>query len=162
MKKSLIALVLLMSAPLASAETVYRWVDKEGGTHYTDRPPLPAEAKSFEQKGIRAPGADSEKPLPYEARKAAENFPVTVHSTPDCVDACKQGRDHLAKRGVPFTEKSVATPEDIAALRTLVGEGQLLVPVLQVGGKVVRGFRQADWDGLLDATGYPKAGNKQP
>lgn len=161
--KTAIALTLLTVAALAIAGTAYRWIDKEGRVHYTDRPPLPAEARSIEKQGLHALGAGSGKALAYEARKAAEDFPVTVHSTPDCADACKQGRDHLAKRGVPFAEKSVATPEDIAALRTLLGgEGQLLVPVLQVGDKTVRGFRQTDWDGLLDAAGYPKAAGKQP
>ena len=61
---------------------------------------------------------------------------------------------------MPFSEKAVTTEDDLKALRTLVGEGDLIVPVVQVGGKSSRGYLASSWDSLLDAAGYPKANAK--
>ncbi len=44
-------------------------------------------------------------------------------------------------------------PEDAVELKRLVGG--LEVPVLKVGGKHLKGFDPAAWEGLLSAAGYP-------
>ena len=42
-------------------------------------------------------------------KRAAEAFPVTLYTSAECVADCKQARDLLNGRGVPFTEKDGAS-----------------------------------------------------
>lgn len=151
--KRAILLLALLAAGLAQAQSAYRWVDKEGKVHYGDRPPQTA--RDVEERKYSAPAADRQ--ASYAMRQAMENFPVTLYVTPDCAAACKEGRDYLNKRGIPFSEKSVTTNDEIATLREQLGGGDVVVPVLQVGEKNRKGFLESAWAGLLDAAGYPQA-----
>lgn len=155
MKGSALLLGLLLGAGLAQAQSTYRWVDQDGKVHYGDRPPA-KNARELQERKYSAPAAD--KSMSYAMRQAVENFPVTLYVTPDCEAACKEGRDYLAKRGIPFAEKSVVSDADIAALRERLGGGDTVVPVLMVGDKHRKGFLESAWAGLLDAAGYPGAG----
>jgi glutaredoxin len=150
MKARLFLLALLLTTT-AQAQT-YRWVDKQGKVHYGDRPPAAA-AGQVQERRLGAPAAD--KTLPYSVQQAMANFPVTLYVTADCNEGCKDGRDYLKARGIPFSEKSVATNEEIDALKSLVGGGEAVVPVLTVGSKNAKGWLQSDWQRLLDAAGYP-------
>jgi len=150
MKARLLLLALLFAAT-AYAQT-YRWVDKDGKVHYGDRPPASA-AGQVQERRLGAPAAD--KTLPYGVQQAVANFPVTLYVSRDCGDGCTEGRDYLKSRGIPFSEKSVATSEGIEALKKLAG-GEAVVPVLMVGAKSAKGWLQGDWQHLLDAAGYPK------
>jgi hypothetical protein len=144
-------LLVLLCAGLAQAQT-YRWVDKDGKVHYGDRPP-PAAAGQVQERKLGAPAAD--KSLPYAVQQAVASFPVTLYVTADCNEGCKDGRDYLKKRGIPFTEKTVTSNEEVDALKNLIGGSEALVPVLQVGPKSTKGWLQGDWQRLLDAAGYP-------
>ena len=148
----LAGLAMLFCAGLAQAQAVYRWVDKDGRVHYGDRFPSTV-ASDVQKRNARAPDAD--KQLPFATRQAMANFPVTLYTSKDCGDGCKNAADYLKSRGVPFTEKTVASAEEIEALKALVGESA--VPTLQVGTKARKGFDAAGWGNTLDAAGYPKA-----
>lgn len=152
----LLAISLLAVAFAASAQTTWRWIDKEGRVHYTDRPPAPNEAATVEQKRSVLLGADQT--ASYALRQAIADYPVTLYTQSTCGDVCRDGRDHLTRRGVPFSEKTIGSEADVATLRSLVGEGPLVVPVVQVGKRTAKGYLASDWDSLLDAAGYPKAG----
>ncbi len=154
----LLALSLLALAFAATAQSTYRWVDKEGKVHYTDRPPAPNEAAKVEKKPSVMLGADPT--ASYALRQAIADYPVTLYSQNDCGDPCKEGRDHLTQRGVPFTEKRIVNEADIATLRPLLGDGDPIVPIMHIGSKVAKGYLRSDWDNLLDAAGYPKAAAK--
>ncbi|MEW6513973.1 MAG: glutaredoxin family protein [Pseudomonadota bacterium] len=149
--KARLFLFALLLATAAQAQT-YRWVDKEGKVHYGDRPPA-AVAGQVQERRLGAPAAD--KTLPYNLQQAVANFPVTLYVSTDCGDGCKDGRDYLKARGIPFSEKSVATSEEVEALKKLAG-GEAVVPVLTVGSKNAKGWLKDDWQRLLDAAGYPK------
>jgi hypothetical protein len=152
------ALVLTIVSVAVGAQTTYRWIDKEGKVHYTDRPPAPNEAAKVEQKRAVLLGADQT--AAYTLRKAMADYPVTLYTQANCGDPCKNGRDHLARRGAPFSEKSISTQDDVKEVRAIAGQGELVVPLLQVGNKTAKGgYLGSDWDGLLDAAGYPKIGN---
>lgn len=153
-----LAVFLLVAAFAAHAQTTYRWVDKEGKIHYTDRPPAPGEAAQVEKKRATQLGADQT--MSYTLRQATADYPVTLYTQADCGEVCKQARNHLARRGVPFSEKLVATEDDLKTLRALAGEGELIVPVIQVGSKSAKGYLASSWDSLLDAAGYPTANGK--
>ena len=152
MKRALMGIVLL-AAGLAQAQ-MYRWVDQDGKVHFTDRPPPPHVAKEVQQRKLTAPPAS--KAMSYAMRQAAENYPVILHVGADC-KACQEGREFLTRRGIPFTEKTVASNEEIEALKQLLGSGDAMVPVLQVGTKTSKGYLDTAWGNLLDVAGYPKS-----
>lgn len=146
--------VLFAVFALASAHAAtYRWVDPASGrVMFSDLPP-PGNAKSVSQASAGTPTKDDD--LPYATRKAMESFPVILYTAPNCTDTCKQARELLAKRKVPFTEKSVQKEEDMNELRSLTGEAS--VPVLKVGRQTAKGFAAETYHGLLDLAGYPGA-----
>ena len=74
----LLALSLLALAFAATAQSTYRWVDKEGKVHYTDRPPAPNEAAKVEKKPSVMLGADPT--ASYALRQAIADYPVTFYS----------------------------------------------------------------------------------
>ncbi|MDP1635440.1 MAG: glutaredoxin family protein [Gallionellaceae bacterium] len=147
----LFSLCLLFCVPAAQAGKLYRWVDSSGKVHYGDAPPPEAakvEAKKFSDA---APGEN----LPYETRRAQQNFPVTLYIADSCGEACEQARSLLHKRGVPFTEKNLVKKEEIDAFRNLSGSDS--VPVLLIGRIFLKGFLATKWNDELDVAGYPKS-----
>jgi len=153
--KSLTALLLVLVATAAFAQSAYRWVGKDGKVHYSDEPPLPADVQKVEQKKLGASVIDSGGKSSYETREAASKFPVTLYIGADCAAACKQAREFLGKRGIPYTEKVVAAPDEIAAFKKAAKTEML--PTLLVGGKAEPGFEEGAWGSLLEAVGYPTA-----
>jgi hypothetical protein len=56
MRTIALLLGIIVASTLAAAQTMYKWVDKDGKTHYTDTPP-PEEAKKLAPpKGTASPG----------------------------------------------------------------------------------------------------------
>lgn len=151
MKLSLLLLALL-AAGLVQAQTTYRWVDQDGKVHFGDRPP-PKAAREVKERQYAVP--EGSRSMDHALRKAVEKFPVTLYVSADCGAVCKEGNEYLRRRGIPFTEKMVASNEDLAALRERLGGGDVVVPVLLVGEKSGKGFLDSAWAGLLDAAGYP-------
>ncbi len=139
------------------AWALYKVVGPDGKVSYTDRPPTSSNDKVT---GLSPTGgtktADSDSaaaPLPLALRQVTAKFPVVLYvSTPDC-EPCNTGRQLLQQRGIPYSERTVTTTEDAAALQRLTGGKQ--VPTLSVGAQVLSGFSAGEWRQYLDAAGYP-------
>lgn len=158
MKSRTIALcasaAMLAAALHAHAQTnVYRWVDKDGKVQFSDSPP-PADAKDTSQRRMGG-GGGGDTQLPYATQLAARRNPVTLFTGTDCGDPCARGRELLARRGVPFTERDAQNnPADQEALKKLIGA--LDVPVLVVGESKTKGYEEDQWQASLDSAGYPR------
>ena len=163
---ALLGLALLLCATGASAQ-MYKWVDANGKTHFTDQPP-PANAKPSALKGaVSTATAD----MPYALATAMRNYPVTLYTTSPCA-ACDQGRSYLKGRGIPFNEITVSTAEDEARLRAAGGDGGL--PFFIVGRSKFAGYQETNWDSMLNVAldpakkmlpstyQYPSAGAAAP
>ncbi|TAN81084.1 MAG: glutaredoxin family protein [Gallionella sp.] len=152
MKCMVLLLICIALMPLgAQAGKLYRWVDANGKVHYGDAPP--PDAIQIETKKLSDAAAPNQD-MPYETRLAQQNFPVTLYVADNCVDACNQARNLLVKRGIPFSEKSLKTQEEIDALKKLSGSDGL--PTLAVGKNYLKGFQEKQWHSELDIAGYPK------
>lgn len=150
-----VLLVLLAVTAGGAALAQYKWTDATGRVVYGDNPPREAtNVQRIDARGA-AGDADALAALPYETRRAAQQFPVTLYTTPDCAP-CDAGRQLLRARGVPYGERTVASKEDSEALARL-GHGERL-PILTVGRQVQKEFETNAWHGALDAGGYPRAG----
>jgi glutaredoxin len=142
----------------AADAQVFRIVGPDGKVTFTDRPPPDAKATPAPVVTLGG-GGSSTATLPAELRTAASRFPVTLYSGADCAP-CITARAFLLSRGVPFTERTVTTQDDVQALQRLAGEARL--PFATIGGQHVRGFSDAEWGQYLDAAGYPKVSQLPP
>jgi glutaredoxin len=137
----------------APPQTIFRIVGPDGKVTFSDKPPVSAEQGKIASTGTGAVAAASSTALPFELRQVVSKYPVTLYSAPDC-SPCANGRAMLSSRGIPFSERSVTTNEDIAALQRLAGESSL--PYLTIGGQRLKGYSEQEWTQYLDLAGYPK------
>jgi glutaredoxin len=146
-----VALTALCLLPLAATAQVYRIVGSDGKVTFSDKLPTDRSAK------VTTPDAGStyvvaSALLPFELRQIATKYPVTLYVGNDC-NPCDAGRSLLTSRGVPFTEKTVTSNDDIQALQRLSGDNTL--PLLRLGGQQLKGFADSEWTQYLNAAGYP-------
>lgn len=159
MKRHTIACLLASAALVgamgaAHAQTIYRIVGADGKVTFSDKPPISVDKGKIAGTGVGAAGAASSTGLPFEVRQVASKYPVTLYTSSDCAP-CNAGRNLLMGRGVPFSERTVITNEDGAALQRLTGERSL--PVLAIGAQRIKGYSDVEWTTYLDAAGYPNA-----
>ena len=146
---SMLALVLAIAAQALTAAQLYRWVDEQGRVEWRDTPP-PASAKQVEQRTLSSNTIQTST-LPYSVQQAVKNHPVTLWVF-DCGEPCKQAKVHLARRGVPHTQRDAQKePEELKKLA-----GSLEVPLLLVGSTQLKGYLEETWDSALDSAGYPR------
>jgi len=160
MPPRVLSLLLALAAALPAAQAAtYKWVGADGRVNYGDRPP---HAGASADGGPGAPASASSQPaaggaraLPYALRTASARFPVTLYTGRDC-EPCETARAHLKQRGIPFSERSLSTEQDMDAFRKL-GFTESAVPAVTVGREKMTGYQAGAWDRLLDAAGYPKS-----
>ena len=146
------ALAALWSAP---AQALFKVVNPDGTVTYTDRPPQTVANTRI--TNLARPGSptvvEPDPSLPAELRQPVQRHPVTLYSTSEC-SPCETGRQLLTTRGVPFSERRVATEEDAQAFERLFGTRTL--PLLTVGTQPLKGLSDMEWAAYLDAAGYPR------
>lgn len=153
MKRILPSCTILMLLCVGSANAqLYKWVGPDGKVTYSDAPP-PSAATKVETKSLSAAGGINTSDLPYEVAEAVKAHPVTLYTTRDCLP-CDEGRKLLAGRGIPFTEKTVNSNDDVAQYKQAGGDGQL--PLLTVGKFKERAFEAGAWNSILTTAGYPE------
>lgn len=144
------AAMLLLAGP-SPAQTIYRLVGPDGKVTFSDKPPA-ASANASTTVGAGKPQSTDGATLPFELRQVSSRFPVTLYTSDPCAP-CGAGRTLLNNRGIPFSEKTVNTAEDVAALKRISGDGSL--PFLTIGGQQLKGFSDTEWTQFLNAAGYP-------
>jgi glutaredoxin len=146
--------ILACFSSQVAAQQLYRIVGPDGRVTFSDVPPPPSSnAKVTEGRGGSFSESASSSALPFELRSVVQRFPVTLYTGKDCAP-CDSGRNLLRGRGIPFSERTVESNEDLEALRRLSGTTSL--PMATVGGQQMKGFSETEWTQFLDAAGYPK------
>lgn len=136
---------MLLASAAAQASQLYRWVDEDGNITYQDRPP-PDGASRVERRdlGERAPVGNGE--------SGRSKTSVTLYVVPECV-SCDYVRSLLEKREVPFNEVNVGT--DVAAQEALKKRaGDLSVPAVAIGSRIVKGYVEPILKSELDQAGF--------
>lgn len=150
---SMLALGALVGAASAQAQQVYRIVGPDGKVSFSDRAPEVAPPGSRTSTLTPTEPSSTSATLPFELRQVTQRFPVTLYSGHKCAP-CDSARSMLVTRGVPFTERTVTTNEDIDALQRLGGTTSL--PFATIGAQQLAGYSATEWAQYLDAAGYPK------
>ena len=154
MTRSPTARLLLIGCTLmagAAHAQVFRNVGPDGRVSYTDQP---ATSAARAQPGTSTLAPPTTGTLPYQLAQTAQRYPVTLYSSADCTP-CNAGRNLLVNRGIPFTERTVDSADDAAALQRLAGDNKL--PLVTIGQQQLKGFADVEWTQYLDAAGYPKS-----
>lgn len=150
-------LVLATAATAAGAQQVYRIVGPDGRVTFSDKPPTDPAVRAAPapvvpmtaSPSVTGSGAG----LPSQLRQVASRYPVTLYTGADC-PPCVAGRTYLAARGIPFSERTVGTADDAAALQRLSGSAAL--PLLTIGAQQLKGYSETEWSQFLNAAGYPQ------
>ncbi|WP_431273120.1 glutaredoxin family protein [Variovorax ureilyticus] len=150
-RSAIAGLAFLLVAASSFAQAVYRQVDKDGRITFSDQPPTASSQSTTPRAGNTVSSAVG---LPYELRQVTQRYPVTLYTGDDC-GPCGAARSLLITRGVPFSERTVKSNEDIAALQRLSGQNGL--PLVTIGSQQLKGFSDREWSQYLDAAGYPKS-----
>jgi len=146
-------LILAVGIQPVNAAKLYKWVDEFGNVTYRDTPPIEADGEVEEKiiSGGRSVDGASE-----ATDAAVQRAPVVLYSTPSC-SACESARAYMKSRGVPFQDKNVQDNGELQQeLKAKAGE--ISVPTILVGEKVMRGYVQSLLEDELTTAGYPKAG----
>ncbi|MFP8778300.1 glutaredoxin family protein [Hydrogenophaga sp. RWCD_12] len=158
--KALMTLAMMLGAvvsTLSQAQGVYRIVGPDGKVSYSDQPPPANNQNNAAAKpvvgGPSTSAAAAAGYMPPELKQAMGRYPVVFYAGKDCAP-CDTGRNYLNGRGVPYTEKTVNTNDDAAALKRLSGTTSL--PMLSIGSQQIKGYSEVEWTQYLDAAGYPK------
>lgn len=149
MRWALVAAVSVCGA----AQAQFKVVGPDGKVTYTDRAPAPGEGKAS-SLGARGGAATLEVALPAELRPVVARYPVTLYVTTSACEPCNTARQLLRQRGIPFSERTVVSPEDSDALERLSGGRD--APTLTLGAQTLRGLSGELWNSYLDAAGYPR------
>jgi glutaredoxin len=158
MKRYAVLAGLLLVLPGSTHAATFSWVDASGTAQYGDVPAV--EAVHVEKRKFAAAPILDDADLPYEVRLAKHKFPVTFYTYTECGAPCQQARDFLNKRGIPYSEKSLATQAEIEAFKN--NSGGDTVPALNVGKAWLKNFELGQWTEQLDAAGYPKTAPYRP
>lgn len=130
------------------AQQVYKSVDKNGRVTYSEVPPLPGSADKL--TGESAASAS----LPYALQQIISRYPVVIYTTATC-GPCVNAKLMLTQRGVPFTERTVSSNEDIDAYKKLNIDNTF--PLVTIASQKLSGYEESEWTKYLDAAGYPKS-----
>jgi glutaredoxin len=164
---SLLKKLLVLSVSLATfaainnaalAQQIYRIVGADGKVTFSDQ--APASQSKAKAQVVATP--DSASPdnnaaintLPFALKQAATKYPLTFYTSDQC-SACAMARAMLLGRGIPFTEKTISSAEDVLALERLSGDNSL--PFATLGGQHLKGYAEVEWTQFLNAAGYPTA-----
>ena len=140
--------VFMLAAGHLYAQQVYKSVDKNGRVTYSEVPPLPGSGDKLSGESTANPS------LPYSLQQIVSRYPVTLYTTADCAP-CINARLMLTQRGIPFTERTVSSNEDIEAYKKLNGDTSL--PLGTIATQQLKGYEETEWTKYLDAAGYPKS-----
>jgi glutaredoxin len=151
------AVALLLACAASHAQQVYRSIGPDGKVTFSDRPPAAGAAAPV--AGLEPTGS-ANAALPYELQQAVSRYPVVLYTAAQDCAPCSAAKTLLQQRGVPFSERTIATPEDSDALQKISGRTD--VPFATVGGQHLQGFSSTEWTQYLDAAGYPRQSQLPP
>jgi glutaredoxin len=130
------------------AQQVYKSVDKNGRVTFSEVQPAPGSDNKL------AAGSAPSVSLPYALQQIVSRYPVTLYTAAEC-SPCITARLMLTQRGVPFTERTISSNEDIDAYKKLNGDTSL--PLATIASQQLKGYEETEWTKYLDAAGYPKS-----
>ena len=139
-------LVLMMTSTVTQGD-LYKWIDKNGKTHYGDSPPDNAKLRKI-TGNVSSFTSVSVEPFVYDPKnitKRTASKSVVMYSTSWC-GYCKKAARHFRQNKIPFTEYDIEKNEKAAReYKKLKGRG---VPLILIGDQRMNGFSAGTFDSI--------------
>ena len=137
---------LVVSSFTLEAE-IYKWKDKDGRTHFSDRLPVNENVVQVKLKiNSYTDTAIISTPVSFLKESRSEKE-VVMYSTAWC-PSCRKAKAYYKERGIDFKEYDVETSEKGKEdFQELGGSG---VPIILVGEKRLNGFSKSAFDTIYD------------
>ncbi|WP_163831169.1 glutaredoxin family protein [Spartinivicinus ruber] len=151
MLRTTAALLLTITTLLVSTANaeIYRWVDKNGKVHFSDKKPQHKPASTIDINQTNTYQNIELKPLGPSSVKSSNkrNRGVVMYSAEWC-GYCKVARNYFQSNKIPFKEYDIDKNEKARQeYQELGGKG---VPLILVGKKKMSGFTQQRFESLYN------------
>ena len=162
--------IYILALGISSAE-IYKWVDENGVTHYSDSPTQDMiESTATEEDEIQSadPAPANTPPLPDETQKGALNSDifdildetqdqeeevaantpnVEIYETSWC-GYCKKAKDFFRSRGIDFVTYDIDRDQQ-ARSRMQSLTSRMAVPFVVINGQGIAGYSVAEYERAL-------------
>jgi len=136
-----LAALLLVAMTCTHAGEVYKWVDKNGVTHFGDSPPA---AQAFSVPEIRLDAGSEDATSDPDPDPIADNR-VVMYGTSWCT-YCKAAKAYFRKKRIRFVEYDIEA--SATARRRYDKLGGRGVPLIVVGDRQMTGFTPESFERL--------------
>lgn len=136
----IIASMFLLVTEAAVAE-IYKWVDEEGVTHFSDNSTQGSRVETAPLNSFSAPAQGETNYTPPSYQR------VELYTTTWC-PYCEKARRFLRSRGVNFTEYDIEKDASAAARKKRLGSPRG-VPFAVIYGQKIQGFSASRYAGAL-------------
>lgn len=157
MKKNPVFLILqiclgLVFIPGVCAE-IYKWVDQDGVTHFSDRAPNEAqvvgEVKSKRSLGPSGKAGDqTNRQTSKEQSDSNQGAKVELYTTSWC-PYCKKARQFFRSQGIAFKEYDIEKDKKAAARKNQL-DSKKGVPFAVVNGEKIHGYAPEAYQAALE------------
>jgi glutaredoxin len=138
--------MLIAVCALSSQADLYKWVDENGRTHFSDQKPPRQEPEKLQLQEINAIPTVSVSDLRRDQKpENVENKQVVLYSTVWC-GFCKKAAQYFRQNNIPFKEYDVE--KSVKGRRDYKEFGGGGVPIILIGKKQMRGFSVQQFERL--------------
>ena len=127
------------------------WRARAGRVEFDGPPPdTPAAARTVREAQTAHVRLRSSRAAAGSPAQNPNDFPeVVIYTTQSCPH-CRKALAHLDRRGVPYVNKDVENDRGAEKEYLEKGNGRRGVPLIDVGGKILRGYSPRSLDDALD------------
>ena len=156
-----VVIIGLLATSTVWADAIYKWVDKEGGVHYSDRAPdedhVEGDIETRPAVGGSPPPAASKEEgthlpaivAPSRPNSDRKRIEVEIYTTSWC-RYCRDAKRYFRSRGITFKEYDVEKDRQAARrLKRYYPRGG--VPVTVINGQPIMGYAPAAFARALQA-----------
>lgn len=133
---------LLLGAEYALSG-VYKWVDEEGVTHFSDK----KSAEPYATENFKPAPLNSFESTPAEEVSSHFNNKVELYTTSWC-PYCEKSREYFRNQGVAFKEYDIEKDASAAARKKRLGSSRG-VPFAVVNGEKIQGYSVKKYEQAL-------------
>lgn len=140
MRATIFGIFLALMAPLCQAE-IYKWVDENGTTHFSDSKPESGPAETLDIAPVNS--IDSVSYDWVKKPEAASVGRVTMYATSTC-GYCKKARRYFRENDIRYKEYDIGKNREARKRwKRLGGRG---VPLILVGSRKMHGFSESGFE----------------
>lgn len=140
-------LALLMAASLPASAEIYKWKDKDGGTHFSDTVAGQEKVEKVDVRVVTYTHVTYQKISARDVAADPGRKRVVMYGTRWC-GHCKKARSHFNARNIAYTDLDVETDPTAKIQFAAMGGGG--VPVILVGDTRINGFSAAAFERIYN------------